>query len=311
MFPLSDLGVLALTASAPFLAGALTGVLRRRWSVLVLLLAAVVFYGVYVRPALDSTDAAFRGLAASVYGAIFLLAWVLGELWGWGIRVFRQRVSLPASAAWVICILPALAVSGWTLHRQYVPESCLGGLTVQMGGAAFHLGVEDNAWLAWYPDGAGEAWEFYSAERDRKDSLARLCRLGSNGDRPLTAREVALGEVGTRATSCQEGRACITTDTSEFLLQSVALEDPVKPSAWFGDEIRDDIQWSGTAGDGWICFLPNGSFTWVACQRWITPASGVRAMASADFEAGTDPERAVTELETVIADWLVRLTEKP
>ena len=303
MFPLSDLGVLALTASAPFLAGALTGILRRRWAVLALVLAGALFHLVYFRHALATGNNQGAGLAAAVFGAIFLIAWLFGEIWGLALRFLRRRVGPGLGVAGLICALPALSASGWVLQRQYVPESCMGGLAVSMRETGFRLDIGDAARLSWQPGGSGEVWDHYSARQQHKDSLSRLCRM----EKPVDPHEISLGTPGVRVTSCAPGSPCFTTDTSEFRLEIVATENPPKPSAWFGDKLRGDIRWSGTPEDGWICFLPNGSFTWVSCQRWILAVPGVRAIASADLEAGAEPEEVAEALGSVIDEWLKKL----
>ncbi len=307
MFPLSQTAIAALTLSAPFLAGAATGVLRRRWGALLLAGSAVILYLVFLREMLASEDVYVRQLGAPLVGALFLAAWLLGELWGWIVRVVRRLMPVNLWAAVILCLVPAVGFSGWRIERQIVPETCLQGVTVAIREAEFRITPDDGARLAWQPGGSGEDWVFYSRDSSRKDETAQLCRLTGNGEVPVEPHEMTLGAVGVRLTSCRAGQPCITTDTSEFRIERVSKDDPFRPVPWFGDETRDDIRWSGTVSDGWHCFLPNGSFTWINCQRWQTPVAGVRVIASGDLPADEAPDRAIRELEDVISRWLERL----
>ena len=308
MFPLSQTAIAALTLSAPFLAGAATGVLRRRWTTLLLVAAAVPLYFAFLREMLGSEDIYVRRLGAPLIGVLFLAAWLLGELWGWIVRIGRQLLPMKLVVAAGICALPAFVFSAWRVERQFVPESCLQGITVAIRSAEYRVRPDQRARLAWQPGETGAALLSYTQDRTHKDETAQLCRKSGNGSVPLAPQEVVLGMPGARTTSCQGDRPCITSDTSEFRIETVDESEPRPPSSWFGDKTRGDIRWSGTASDGWICFLPNGALTWMSCQRWQTPAPGVRVTASADLTSGETPDFAVRALEDGIASWLERLT---
>jgi hypothetical protein len=237
-----------------------------------------------------------------------LVALGMGQIWGWLARRLGLCKRVGTWATLVFLVLPAIAITTFALERQYLPDACRSALAVDMNGNNFLVRIEDGSSFRWHPGGSGERGHSYSLGRRNKDEAAILCRLAGGGSEKIAPDQIDFGRDTPLVTSCRSGECREASDPVKFSITAISDPAAIKPSAWFGDQTRDDILWGGDNADGWICFLPSGSINWLNCQLWTTPQLGIRAKASADRRPETEPENLMRELEGEIENWLAHLS---
>lgn len=307
MFPISTLAIVAALFAAVLQIGAISGYLRR-WRILCLSLPALalVISGVWNSKHPEYGGWPFFIALAAIAGLATL---GIGQAWGWLIQRLGRSNQPRKWPALVFLCSPAVALTLFALERQYVPESCQRALAVDMNGNDFLVRIEDSALFRWPPGGSGEGFYRYSFERAAKDDAARLCRLSGGGSEKIAVDQIDFGQDTPMMTACPNGKCSDASWPTRFSLAAVSDNSAIKPSAWFGDQSRDDILWDGDNADGWICFLPSSSIMWLNCTVWITPQPGIRASASADRRPDVGTDSLVQELERDVERWLAHLRD--
>jgi hypothetical protein len=307
MFPISSSAVTLILLSTVFVGGAATGY-ARRWRIALL---SIPIFTLVVSAAGDRIDPGYGGwpflLALAAAGGFVALG--IGQIWGWLARRLGLSKRVGTWATLAFLVLPAIALTTFTLERQYLPDACRSALAVDMNGNTFLIRPEDSAFFRWKPGGSGERAYNYSLDRRNQDSSAKLCRLAAGGGELITPHQLDFDRDTPLVTSCRNGACRDTSYPAKFSLTAISDTGGIKPSAWFGDQTGNNILWGGDNADGWICFLPSGSIDWLHCQRWVTPERGIRAAASADRRPETAREILLGELESEINGWLAHLND--
>ena len=298
MFPLSAFALVAIGLTLCAALGAAT-MFRRRFRASVYLPVGIALGAALLAPC---ETYGCRPLVVAILSVAATVALAFGQVWGWLVAFVSERFAIPTVAGVPAILLPAIALSAAALERQYVRSECRDDVPVEMAGVAFEIEPDDDALFRWLPGGSGERSLRYALDRGAKDDTAALCRLAMrNGAVQPDRIDFAPPE----PRICT-GAACRTALAPSVSLETVFADDPHKPVAWFGDETRDDILWSGDVDDGWLCFLPRGSITWLNCTVWTTPTPGLRAEISADRPVDQPPDALISNLDQSLDAFLKR-----
>lgn len=204
-----------------------------------------------------------------VFGTYYVAMAALSGL-VWSACLTRLKARRVAS---MLLILPAVLLVGWKFEEQRIPrDACSSeGVTVHIGQVAMFVPWGMSAQLNW--DGTGTHLP-YSADRNDKPFVKRMCRETAGGREPIFASslEIAPLETAELCASSPELPGCSAPGVFEDL-QVVRITAAGKGRLasevkWLEQEQPKYADFKGDVRSGHVCFDDGSEFGITHCRLW-------------------------------------------